>query len=314
MRLPNAVTWPKALTWSLVSLVVAARAAAAGGCKKSESSSNDDSANLHEQTPQEYFTQSVYPRIASQSACGGCHAGGASPCSGGSCQFIDKDAAATYSRIERTVGYISAPQKSPLLIYEHKDRTDVRTKVTGDQANVLGIWLGMEANTRHLPGAVQKARNLQDAYDQFAACMNNDVFVGTGMENLAFMETDFDGPCSGCHSKGQAGLWLASDPTLTFESMKKFPYIQKFVVGRVDSSGNFKDLIPAGRIVDKSNEPCPVGSDSCHPQYGVSEEMKASIEQFVNLTLQNLAAQTCQNGIVTDPDADAGTLPDGGTP
>jgi len=306
---------PNALTWMVFSLSTAAILAGAGGCKKSGSSDGSDDPNKpHEITPKEYFTESVYQRIATQSACGGCHAGGASPCSGGSCQFIDKDADSTYNRIARTVGYISAPQKSPLLIYEHKDRTDARTKVTGDQANVLGIWLGMEANARNLPGAVQKARNLQDAYEQFAACMNNDVFVGTGMQNLAFMETDFDGPCSGCHSKGQAGLWLASDPTLTFESMKKFPYIQKFVVGRVDSAGNFKDLIPAGRIVDKSNEPCPVGSDGCHPQYGVSDQMKNSIEQFVNLTLQNLAAQTCQNGIVTNTDDDAGTLPDGGTP
>ncbi|MEO6419480.1 MAG: hypothetical protein ABIP39_08750, partial [Polyangiaceae bacterium] len=220
--------------------------AVAGGCKNSASDTASDPNAPHEQTPKEYFVASVYPRIAGQNACGACHSGGDSTCVGGSCAFLDPmDANVAYSKIEKTVGYISAPQKSPLLIYEHMSRADARTTVTGDQANVLGIWLGMEATTRHLPGAVAKAKNLQEAYDQFAACMNFDVFVGTGMGNLAFMETDFDGPCSGCHSKGQAGLWLASDPTLTFESMKKFPYIQKFVVGRVDSSGSFKDLIPA---------------------------------------------------------------------
>lgn len=284
--------------------------AVAGGCKKADSSGSTDPNAPHEQTPKEYFVASVYPRIAGQNACGACHSGGDSPCVGGSCAFLDPtDANIAYSKIEKTVGYISAPQKSPLLIYEHMSRADARETVTGDQANVLGIWLGMEATTRNLPGAVAKAKNLQEAYDQFAACMNFDVFIGTGMGNLAFMETDFDGPCSGCHSKGQAGLWLASDPTLTFESMKKFPYIQKFVVGRVDSSGSFKDLIPADRIIDKASEPCPVGADGCHPQFGVSDQMKGSIEQFVNLTLQNLGAQTCQNGIVTDMDA---AIPDGG--
>ena len=287
---------------ALVPLATIALFAVVGGCSKKASQAGDDPNKPHEQTPKEYFVASVYPRIAGQNACGACHSGGDSPCMGGSCAFITADASLTYSSIERTVGYITTPQKSPLLIYTHKDRTDPRTKVTGDEANVLGIWLGMEATTRHLPGAVARAKSLQEAYGQFAACMNNDVFIGTGMGNLAFMETDFDGPCSGCHSKGQAGVWLASDPTLTFESMKKFPYIQKFVVGRVDTNGDFKDLVPAGRIIDKASEPCPVGADGCHPQYGVSDQMKASIQQFVNLTLQNMGAQTCANGIVSDLD------------
>jgi len=150
-------------------IAVAASAAAVTSCsKKSSSNAAADPNKPHEETPKEYFVQSVYPRIAGEQACGACHAGGASPCSASSCMFIDTDAQTTYSRIEKTVGYISAPQKSPLLIYNHVDRTDPRTKLTGDQANVLGIWLGMEASSRNLPGALAKAKNLQDAYDQFA--------------------------------------------------------------------------------------------------------------------------------------------------
>jgi hypothetical protein len=229
-----------------------------------------------------------------------------SPCSAATCFFIGADGPSTYSLMEKTVGYIAAPQKSPLLIYQHKDpatRQDPRSKLTGDQANVLGIWLGMEATKRNLPGAVAKARNLKDAYDQFARCMNFDVFVGVGMHNVAFAQTDFDGPCTGCHAKGQASIWLAAEPTLTFESLKRFPYIQKLVVGRVDEDGNFKDLIPSGRIIDKANEPCPPGAEGCHPPYGLSEQMVNSITRFVNLTLQNLAAGTCENGIVSEEDA-----------
>jgi hypothetical protein len=291
--------------WTVTCFATASLAAVVSCTKSSKSDNNEDPNKPHEVTAKEYFTQTVYPRIATQNSCGGCHAGGPSTCSTGSCMFVEATADTTYSRIEKTVGYISAPQKSPLLIYQHKDRSDPRTKITGDQANVLGIWLGMEATERKLPGAVTKAKNLQEAYAQFAKCMNFDVFIGSGMGNLAFMQTDFDGPCTGCHSKGQAGLWLASDPTLTFESMKKFPYIQRFVVGRVDSDGNFKDLIPSGRIIDKAAEPCPVGADGCHPQFGVSDQMRNSIQQFVNLTLQNMAAQTCENGIVSE-EVDAG--------
>lgn len=303
----------RAVTYVLATLAVVSSAAAAASCS-SEASTDSQPVDpeSREISPKDYFLQNVYPRIGAVSACAGCHQQAPSPCSSSSCFFIGADGPATYALVEKTVGYIAAPQKSPLLIYQHKDptsRQDPRSKLTGDQANVIGIWLGMEANARHLPGAAPKARNLQDAYDQFAKCMNFDLFVGTGLSNLPFAQTDFDGPCTGCHSKGQAGIWLASDPTLTFESMKRFPYIQKWVVGRVDSKGNFKELVPSGRIVDKASEPCPPGAEGCHPQYGLSDQMAGSIERFVGLTLQNLAAGTCENGVVSTEDAG---LPDVG--
>lgn len=306
--------WPDP-AWTLAASLASAALVALPSCHKSSGSSPSDqgaTSTEPEITAKGYFLDSVYPRIAGASACGGCHSGGVSTCSAASCQFIGSDGPSTYSLIERSVGYISAPQKSPLLTYQHTDRTDARVALTGDQANVLGIWLGMEANTRHLPGAIAKASNLRDAYDQFGKCMNFDVFVGTGMNNLPFIETDFDGPCTGCHGTGQAGLWLAADPRLTFEKMKTFPYIQKFVVGSVDRDGNFKELIPAGRLIEKANEPCPPGATGCHPPYGLSEDTRTSIEYFVNVTLQNLAAGTCANGIVAAPDAGRVDLDGGG--
>jgi hypothetical protein len=297
----------KRAAWYLfVATAVIGTAVAAASCKQTEESSTSDPNKPNEETPKEYFIANVYPRIGGQNACAGCHEKAPSKCSASSCFFIGDTAERTYGLIERTVGYIAAPQKSPLLIYNHKDTevvADQRSKLTGDQANVLGIWLGMEATARKLPGAVAKARNLQEAYDQFAKCMNFDVFVGTSMSNLPFAQTDFDGPCTGCHAKGQAGIWLAADPTLTFESLKRFPYIQKLVVGRVDAQGNFKDLVPSGRIIDKANEPCPLGAEGCHPPYGLSDQMVNSIQRFVGLTLQNLAAGTCENGIVSNEDA-----------
>src|SRR5262245_33208128 len=133
------------------SMTVAALAAAVASCHKDSGDNSNDPNRPHEQTPKEYFVEQVYPRIAGGNACGGCHAG---PPGTGS-QFIDVDANKTYGRIERTVGLIAAPAKSSFMTYQHVDQTaakDQRSRLTGDQANVVGIWLGMEAISRKLPG------------------------------------------------------------------------------------------------------------------------------------------------------------------
>jgi hypothetical protein len=291
-----------------VSCVLAAAlvAAAAAGCHKSSASSGPELTDA-EQSPKDYFLSAVYPRISSPTSCGGCHAGTPnSPCADSSCVFIAADGEATYALIEKTPELIAAPQKSPFLSYQH---TDHNIKLTADQANVLGIWLGMEAAKRGLAGAVLRAKNLADAYDQFGACMNYDVFTSTGMADLPYTDTDFDGPCLGCHNGGQGSLWLAADPRSTFEQMRRFPFIQKFVVGRVDGDGNFKDLVPSGRIIEKANEPCPEGANGCHPQFGLSQFEQEAVQSFVNITLQNLAAGSCDNGVVTTVDAG---IPDAG--
>ena len=283
----------------LVAAVVAA--AATASCHKQTTSNAGDLGDAAEQSPKDYFISAVYPRISSASSCGGCHAGTpGSLCAGSSCVFITADAESTYALIEKTPELIAAPQKSPFLNYQHKDHA---IKPTADQANVLGIWLGMEAAARGLAGAVLKAKNLADAYDQFGACMNYDVFTSTRMADLAYTDTDFDGPCLGCHNGGQGSLWLSADPRSTFEQLRRFPYIQKFVVGRVDGDGNFKELVPSGRIIEKANEPCPTGADGCHPQFGLSQFEQEAVQSFVNITLQNLAAGSCDNGVVTAPEA-----------
>ncbi len=285
----------------LAATILVAAGLALASCHKAQDPAPAGQLTEQEITPKDYFLASVYPRIASPSACGGCHAGTPnSLCSGSSCVFIGIDGPTTYTLIEKTPELIGTPQKSPFINYQHKDHG---IKLTADEANVLGIWLGMEANARHLPGAVLKAKNLADAYQQFGDCMNFDVFTSTGMADLPYTDTDFDGPCLGCHSGGQGSIWLAADPRSTFEQMRRFPYIQKFVVGRVDGQGNFKDLVPSGRIIEKANEACPPGADGCHPQFGLSSFSANAVEEFVNLTLQNLAAASCNNGIVTDTDA-----------
>ena len=295
----------RAVPYLAASLV--ATALAVGGCNKASSgSASASSANTSDQqaTPHDYFVNTVYPLIGGLSTCGGCHSGQAnSPCAGAACVFLGADGPSSYDTISQDVGLIAAPQNSPLVSYQHKDST---IQLTPDQANVLDIWLGMEAAARHLPGAVAKATSLQDALTQFGSCMNYDVFTQTGMGNLAQTETDMDGPCLGCHNRGQGGLFLSADPFSTFQNFQKFPFIEKLVVGTVDSSGNFAQLVPAERISQKSSEGCAsTDPTQCHPRFGLSPSETDWVRNFVNTTLQNLAAQTCQNGIVTAPDASA---------
>jgi hypothetical protein len=276
------------------------------GCNKSSSgSASADIGDASDQlTPRDYFINTVYPLIGGLSTCGGCHSGQAnSPCAGAACVFLGSDGPSSYDAISQNVGLIAAPQNSPLVTYQHKDST---IQLTPDQANVLDIWLGMEAAARHLPGAVAKATSLNDALTQFGNCMNYDVFTQTGMANLAQIETDMYGPCLGCHNRGQGGLFLAADPFATFQNFQKFPFIETLVVGTVDSNGNFAQLVPAELISQKSSEGCTdTDPTQCHPRFGLSPTETDWIRTFVNTTLQNLAAQTCQNGIVTAADASA---------
>jgi hypothetical protein len=287
-------------------------ALAFAGCSKSSSgSAGNANPGDQQQSPRDYFVNTVYPLIGGMATCGRCHSGQAnSPCAGAACVFLGSDGPSSYDAIAKNVGLIASPQNSPLVTYQHKDTS---IQLTPDQANVLDIWLGMEASARHLPGAVAKATSLQDAYSQFGHCMNYDVFTQTGMGNLAQVETDMDGPCLGCHNRGQGGLFLSADPYATFQNFQKFPYIEKLVVGTVDSKGNFAQLVPADRIPQKASEGC-AGTDptQCHPRFGLSPTETDWIRIFVNTTLQNLAAQTCQNGIVTAPDAGAPEAGDGG--
>ena len=281
-------------------------------CSKPSSSANNapttDKADA-ERSAKDYFTASVYPRIQ---VCGACHSGQAdSPCQGASCAFIGATADETYSRIEGTVGLIAAPVKSPLVNYAHMSK-DPRAIIAPEQSNAMTVWLGIEASARGLPGAVIKAKNLADAYAQFSACINEDVFRESGMADLAFVETDSDGPCLGCHNQGQGSMFLSADSTATLDKIRQYPFITKFVIAAVDGQGNFRELVASNRLIEKSNETCP--GDQCHPPYGLSLREQQAVVTFVTTTLRNQASGNCSAGVVsTDAGVyDAGSDAEGG--
>jgi len=280
-------------------VAVCASAAAAGGCSKSNSDNgsggNDDAAQAHD-----YYVQHVHNALGN---CIGCHAaGGSAP------TFMDRNADSSYDLIQNTAGLIQAPKQSPLVQYQHADPTII---INPEQRSVVTTWLGLETSARGLVGAVAKAKTITDAYKQFAQCMSFDVWSYYRMDDLAFAQTDAEGPCLGCHSTGQGSAWLSADTRLTFEKAQQFPFIQKLVVGKLDARGSFENLQPSNRFIEKANEPCPQGSTSCHPRFGLSPEVQNSIENFVQKTLEDISSGTCGSGIVV-PVSEAGPLDAGG--
>jgi len=283
---------------SVLTVATAWAATVACGSSDSETSSGDDAAR---EEARNYYVQRVHLSIDS---CIGCHAGAQGT------QFMAAEAEASYALIGRTVGLIASPRTSPLIQHQHSDATIV---LTADQRAVLTQWLSLEATARKLEGAIEKPKTITEAYKQFADCMNFDVWTFYRMGDLAFAQTDSEGPCNGCHATGQGSAWLSAAPRETFEKAKQFPYIQKFVVGKLNAAGSFEELQPSKRFAVKADEICPPESTSCHPRFGLAPEIRDQIDNFVATTLQNLATGTCASGIVVrTPDAGPRDAGDGG--
>jgi hypothetical protein len=271
------------------------------GCSKSKSSDSGESQQDKDlAAARAYYVQRVHPAAGT---CIGCHAGDNGP------RFMAQDANESYDTIEKTAGLIAAPKNSPLVQYVHKDPA---IQISPEQRSVITQWLSLEATARMLEGAVAKAQTLNDAYKQFADCMNFDVWEYYRMGDIAFTQTDTEGPCLGCHSTGQGSAWLSAGSRETFEKAHQFPFIQKYVVGKLDDKGSFESLTASNRFIEKANEVCPPESKTCHPKFGLPPNIQNSIRGFVDTSLQNLAAGTCSSGIVVPQDAGPKDAGDGG--
>jgi hypothetical protein len=283
----------------LVASLVASALSAMIACTESDSGSNEDDKEAQREKAREYYVTRVHPAAGS---CVGCHAGAQGP------RFMAEEAQSSYAAIERAAGLIAAPKISPLVQYVHKDPAVV---ISADQRSLITQWLSLEATARGLEGAVEKPKSITEAYKQFSDCMNFDVWSYYRMGDLAFSQTDFDGPCMGCHSTGQGSAWLSAASRETFEKSKQFPYIQKFVVGKLNAAGSFEELQPSKRFAAKADEICPPDATTCHPRFGLPPNIRDMVDNFVSTTLQNLATGTCNSGIVV-PTSDAGPRDAGG--
>jgi mono/diheme cytochrome c family protein len=271
------------------------------GCSSKKSA--DEGATQAEEdraAARQYYVVRVHPAAGS---CIACHAGAAGP------RFMAADADESYDTIEKTAGLIAAPKASPLVQYVHKDPAII---ISPEQRSVITQWLSLEATARNLEGAVAKPKTITDAYKQYADCMNFDVWSYYRMGDVAFTQTDSEGPCLGCHSAGQGSAWLSAGSRETFDKARTFPFIQKLVVGKLDAKGSFEALQPSNRLIEKANEVCPPDSKACHPRYGLPPDVSNAIKSYVDTTLQNLASGTCSSGIVVPQDAGPRDAGDGG--
>lgn len=285
----------KTRSFATASLVVTAVLAVVTACSSSDEEGAAGDKEKERAKAREYYVTRVHPGVTS---CIGCHAAGAGP------KFMAQDAESSYTTMEKTVGLISAPRTSPLVQYQHKDAGIV---VSPEQRSLLTQWLSLEATARGLEGAVEKPKSVTEAYKQFADCMNFDVWSYYRMADLPFAQTDSEGPCMGCHSSGQGSAYLSASSREMFEKSKQFPFIQKLVVGKLDANGSFEELQASNRFIEKANEVCPPESTSCHPRYGLPPNLSLAIRSFVETTIQNLATNTCNNGIVV-PQREAGPM------
>jgi len=273
-------------------LAVAAWSGATAGCSSEEEKSEGETQKERDQAAaRSYYVSRVHNAV---SGCIRCHGGASGP------RFMATDANESYDLIEKTAGLIAAPKQSPLVQHKH---TDPAIVISPEERSVLTLWLSLEATARGLEGAVPKPKTLTEAYKQFADCMNFDVWSYYRMGDVAFAQTDSEGPCMGCHSTGQGSAWLSAGSRETFEKTREFPFIQKIVVGKLDERGGFENLQPSNRFAEKANEVCPKESTSCHPSFGLPPNIKQAVDGFVDTTLQNLATDTCSSGIVVPLDA-----------
>ena len=275
--------------------------AATTGCSSTKASDEGETqAERDQASARQYYVARVYPATGN---CVDCHAGTAGP------RFMAANADDSYETIEKTAGLIAAPKASPLIQYVHKDQAIV---ISPEQRSVITQWLSLEATARNLEGAVARPKTITEAYKQYADCMNFDVWSYYRMGDVAFTQTDSEGPCLGCHSAGQGSAWLSAGSRESFDKARQFPFIQKLVVGKLDEKGSFETLQPSNRLIEKANEVCPPESKTCHPRYGLPPDVTSAIKNYVDTTLQNLASGTCSSGIVVSPDAGARDAGDGG--
>ena len=266
--------------------------ATTGGCSsKKAADEGETQAEKDQAAARQYYVARVHPAAGT---CIGCHAGTAGP------RFMSTDANESYDTIEKTAGLIAAPKGSPLVQYVHKDPA---ITISPEQRSVITQWLSLEATARSLDGAVARPKTITEAYKQYADCMNFDVWSYYRMGDVAFTQTDSEGPCLGCHSAGQGSAWLSAGSRESFDKARTFPFIQKLVVGKLDEKGSFEALQPSNRLIEKANEVCPPESKACHPRYGLPPDVSNAIKSYVDTTLQNLASGTCSGGIVVPQDA-----------
>jgi hypothetical protein len=171
--------------------------------------------------------------------------------------------------------------------------------LSDEQASIVGKWLTMEieegggmtgTTSSSAAGTVTKP-TLEEMLTSFAACMDYDLWVATGMDKFPLQQTNGEGQCASCHNQGAGAVWLSLDPLETFQKNQMFPYVMRLVTPIYEGSDP-TDLAPSNRFINKGNEPCQ-NPPVCHPKYTLTTENVQAFEDFVGSTLTKWQSGVC---------------------
>jgi cytochrome c5 len=278
---------------------------AAWACGSSDSS--DGSSGGGGQA-QQFFSDKVFPSLSD--TCKECHATGKA----GAPVFLGNNADISYTAIEGFPGLIETPSVSPIM----QKGPHSGPALTTTQEDIVKQWLTLEVTERKLGSDPGVPKNLRAAFKAFGNCMDYARWKELKLQTIAATDTDNNrGACRSCHNKGLASFW-ATGGTLTpqnaqdeadnaemFLKLRKFPYVQRLVVGRVNAEGSFDGIEASRRMIDKGTEAQQAQANS-HPRFALSSELAGNLQTFVLETISNVSANRCQTAQLPDggPDAD----------
>jgi hypothetical protein len=283
---------------ALLSVVAAATAWACGSSDSSTDSASGSDAK-------KFYLTKVNDSL--DSTCKECHATGKA----GAPVFLGATGEISYTAIDGFPGLIAAPSVSPII----QKGAHSGPALTQTQNDLVTQWLKLEITERKLGLDPGVPKNLRAAFKAFGACMDYGRWKELKLHTIAATTTENNqGQCRSCHNFGEASLWLSGgtdsaqdepDNAETFLKLRKFPYVQRLVIGRVNEKGEFDGIEASRRILDKGTEAQQAQSNS-HPRFALSTELSDNLQTFVLETISNVSAGRCQNASLPDagPDAD----------
>ena len=233
-------------------------------------------------TGRETFLMSVGSSLQS---CAACHAHAAS----GAPIFLGDSPGASYVMLGLVDdgGLIAAPQNS--LLTHHG--THAGPDVTAEQRQIINDWLEIEMFERN--ATPQTSQTLEEALTKIGGCMSQSDWTAHGLDALANVDANGAGACSACHSGGTGGVFLSADANETFNQNKQFPFINRWVRGKVDSTLGFQGFTPADVWVKTGSASCDAKAFKCHPPYQLPQALSDGIGNFINVMILRWNNQQC---------------------
>jgi cytochrome c553 len=239
-----------------------------------------------------YYVATVHPSLIA--TCGGCHNPDGQV---GAPAFLDYDAELSYPITKGYPNIVKDPASSSILIMKGPHEGP---GVSADQKAIIQTWISMELTEAGAGGGGMGGAGgststgpmtLEDMLTGFAACMDYDIWLSSGMDKFPLQQTNGDGPCMSCHNTGVGATYLNGDPQDTFDNNKLFPFIMRLVKPVYEGSTPV-DLVASDRFFNKGKEPCQ-NPPICHPKFDLTPENKAALENFVSTTLTKWQSGQC---------------------